>query len=270
MPYNDIIMNVLVTGHRGFIGSHIYEDLKSKNYNVYGYDLGDILEDVKYDVIIHMAARGLIRESKKHPYEYFKYDLQLPVKFLELARKNNALFIFPSSGSIEEVTNPYSLSKKNSEEWIELYSKLYGLKYFILKFFNIYGPGSRKGAVYLFTKAAINNETATVYGDGSHIRDYVYIGDVVKLVNDIIENKLNPGKYEVGTGTRTSVNVLISKIEKITGKKINIKNEDYIVQEADSLYAKNGIIKNFIDLDYGIGKVREFINNELNGISTGL
>ena len=126
-------MKILVTGYRGFIGSHIFNDLKSKNYTVYGYDLGDILEDVKYDVIIHMAARGLIRESKKHPYEYFKDDLKLSVKFLELARKNNSVFIFPSSGSIKEATNPYSLSKKNSEEWIELYNKLYGKHGYRLK-----------------------------------------------------------------------------------------------------------------------------------------
>lgn len=255
-------MNILITGYRGFIGSHIYNDLKSRNYNVYGYDLGDILEDIKYDVIIHMAARGLIRESKKHPYEYFIDDLKLTVKFLELARRDKSIFIFPSSGSISEATNPYSLSKKHSEGWIELYNKLYDMQYYILKFFNIYGPGSRKGAVYLFTKAAVNNEIATLYGDGSHRRDYVYIDDVVNLVNDIINNKIPAGKYEVGTGTSTSVHELIKKIEKITNNEIKINTSNYVVPEADSLYAMHPVLKEYKDLDYGIVKVLEFIKND--------
>lgn len=60
--------------------------------------------------------------------------------------------------------------------------------------------------MYLFTKAALNGETATVYGDGTHIRDYLYVGDVVKLIYNIINNKIVPGEYDVGSGTGTSVN----------------------------------------------------------------
>jgi len=56
-------MDILVTGYKNFIGSHTFNNLKSRNYNVYGYGI-DILDDVKYDVIIHMVARGLIIESR--------------------------------------------------------------------------------------------------------------------------------------------------------------------------------------------------------------
>ena len=80
-------MKILVTGHRGFIGSHIYNYLKSNGYDVSGYDIGDQLNDVKYDYIIHIAARGLIRLSAKYPYEYYRDGLDLTMKFLELARK---------------------------------------------------------------------------------------------------------------------------------------------------------------------------------------
>ena len=109
-------MKILVTGHKGFIGGHIYNYLKSNNYDVYGYDLGDELQDIKYDYIIHMAARGLIRLSTKYPHDYYKDGLDLTLKFLELSRKYNSKFIFPSSGSIKNPTNPYSLAKKNSVE----------------------------------------------------------------------------------------------------------------------------------------------------------
>ena len=80
------------------------------------------------------------------------------MKFLELARKNHSMFIFPSSGSIQNPKNPYSLAKKNAVEWIKLYSKLYNMDYFILKFYNMYEESGRKGAVYLFAKVALNNE----------------------------------------------------------------------------------------------------------------
>ena len=208
-----------------------------------------------------MAARGLIRLSTQYPYEYYKDGLDLTLRFLELARKYNSKFIFPSSGSIKNPTNPYSLAKKNSVEWIKLYNRLYNLDYFILKFYNIYGENARKGAVYLFTNAALNNEPATVYGDGKHIRDYLYVGDVVNLVSDIINNRIQPGEYDVGSGKGTSVNELIQLIENITGKKINYRNEKYIVDEAESLIAEDGIIKNPMMLEDGIRKIVDCIKN---------
>ncbi|BBD73772.1 NAD-dependent dehydratase [Sulfodiicoccus acidiphilus] len=254
-------MRILVTGHKGFIGGHIYDYLEKHGYEVYGYDVGDDLGDSKYDVIIHLAARGLIRLSIEYPYEYFNDNLALTLRFLEIARRNKAIFVFSTSGSVENPTNPYSLAKKHSEEWIRLYDKLYGMKSYILRFYNIYGENSRKGAVYLFTRAALKDEVATVYGNGSHIRDYVYVGDVVKVIKDIIDGRLNPGEYEAGTGMGTSVNDLIELIEEITGKKIKISYKDYILEEAEKLVAKNPIIKNPTPLKEGIKHVMTWILN---------
>ncbi len=254
-------MKILITGYKGFIGSRIYDYLKSKDYEVYGYDLNDKLMDIKYDYIIHMAARGLIRLSTEYPYEYYDDGLNLTMKFLEIARKNNSKFIFPSSGSIKNPTNPYSLAKKNSVEWIHLYNNLYNLKSYILKFYNIYGEKSGKGALYLFTKAALLNEKATIYGDGSHVRDYLYVGDVVNLIYKLINNEITPGEYDVGSGIGTSVNDLLKTIENITGKKINNEYRNYIVDETESLIAYNTVIKNPLPLKEGIKMVAEEILN---------
>jgi len=209
-----------------------------------------------------MAARGLIRLSTKYPYEYYNDGLNLTMTFLEIARKNNSRFIFPSSGSIKNPTNPYSLAKKNSVEWIKLYNNLYNVDYYILKFYNIYGENAKKGAVYLIANAALKNQTATVYGDGSHMRDYLYVGDVVRLIMDIIGNKINPGEYDVGSGTGTSVNDLIKMIENETGKKLSVTHRDYIVDEAEALVAENPVIKNPLPLKEGIKRVVNCILNE--------
>lgn len=255
-------MKLLVTGNRGFIGSHIYDYFNSNE--VVGFDLNDSLPDQNYDVIIHMAARGLIRKSIEMPLQYFEDDLSLVIKLLELARKHDSLFIFPTSGSTAEPTNPYSLSKKHAEEWIRLYGTLYGLKYYTLRFFNIYGEGARKGAVYLFTKAALHGEKAVVYGDGTHVRDFLYVGDIPRTIDNMIKNNFPKGEYEVGSGIGTSVNELISKVEKVVNKKIDRKNEDYILKEAEELIARNSVVRNPTSLETGITRVAEFIKNDID------
>jgi len=254
-------MKVLVTGHKGFIGGYIFSYLSKKdNYEVSGYDLGDKFPDKKFDLIIHMAARGLIRKSIEMPYDYFQDNLDLTLKFLEKARLDNSAFVFPTSGSTAKPTNPYSLSKVNSEDWINLYRNLYNINAYVLRFFNIYGPGSTKGAVFLFTRAAMHNEVAIVYGDGTHKRDYFYIGDMGKVIDLISEKKIKPGDYQIGTGIKTTVNELISLVTKATGKQLKVKYEPYIIEEGDELYAQNPLITSYTNLNDGISCVIEFIN----------
>lgn len=252
---------MLITGNRGFIGSHIYNHFK-REHIITGFDLNDSLLDQDYDVIVHMAARGLIRKSIETPLEYFEDDLALVIKLLEMARKHDSLFIFPTSGSTAQPTNPYSLSKKNAEEWIRLYGSLYGLKYYTLRFFNIYGERARKGAVYLFTKAALSGESALIYGDGSHVRDFLYVGDIPRTIDNMIKSNFQSGEYEVGSGIGTSVNQLVSKIENSVNKKIDVKYVDYVIKEADELIARNTIVRDPTPLESGITKVAEFIQKD--------
>lgn len=253
-------MKVLVTGHKGFIGGHIFSYLSKKdNCEVAGYDIGDIFPTEKFDLIIHMAARGLIRKSIEMPYDYFSDDLSLTMKFLEKARVDNSDLVFPTSGSTAKPTNPYSLSKVHSEQWINLYRELYGLRAYVLRFFNIYGPGSKKGAVFLFTRAALHDEEAIVYGDGKHKRDYFYVGDMKKVIDLISERKIIPGDYQVGTGIKTSVNDLVDMIRTITGKNLKVSFKPYVLDEADELSATDPLIKNYTPLDQGVIDVMKFI-----------
>ena len=255
-------MRILLTGHKGFIGSRIYDTLQNQGYDITGVDLGDKVPDGKFDIILHFGARTLIRNSIKALYEYFLDGLALTVKFLERARIDNALFVFPTSGSIAEATNPYSLSKKNGSEWLKLYEDLYGLKSITLKLFNIYGETSRKGAVYLFTKAALYNENIPVYGGGNQVRDFVHVDDLVKCIVRIVKGEVGPGSYEIGTGIGTSINSLINQIEKITGKKVNREEKNFLLKEAPSLFAKEPLPKDPLTLSEGIKRVMDSLLRE--------
>jgi len=250
-------MKILLTGYKGFIGTQIYKSLKESGFDIDGVDLGDLIPERKYDIILHFGARTLIRNSIKAPYEYFQDGLALTVKFLEKARLDNSVFVFPTSGSIDEPTNPYSLSKKEGLEWITLYKNLYSIKAVVLKLFNIYGETSRKGAVYLFTKAALTGEEIPVYGGGNQVRDFIHVNDLVKGIKNIVTGDVGPGEYEIGTGSGTSINDLIKMVESITGKKVKRNDQPFLLKEAPSLFAKNPLPKNPIKLEEGIRMVME-------------
>lgn len=251
-----------MTGHKGFIGSAVYKYLKDNGVEVDGFDVGDQFPDAKYDYIIHLAARTLIRNSKKKPFEYFEDGLVLTMRFLEKARLDGSVLAYATSGSIAEATNPYSLTKKQGAEWINLYRSLYGISAHLLRFFNIYGENSGKGALYLFCRASLYGEPVTVYGDGNHVRDFTHVSDVAKLVLRIVRGEVEPGDHEVGTGKGTSVNELVGKVEKISGNRLKVKREDYVLPEAQSLVAKNSVLIDPLPIDEGIRRVYEALKLE--------
>lgn len=254
-------MKVLVTGHKGFIGTQVFSALNKEKINTVGLELGDTLIEDRFDYIVHMGARTLIRNSLNLPFEYFNDNLALTLKFLEKARREDSSIIIPTSGSTMKPSNPYSMSKRQIEDWTYLYRKLYGTKIFLLRFYNIYGPTSRKGAVYLFTKAALCNEEVTIYGDGNHVRDFVHVQDVSDLISNIVQGKVVQGDYEVGTGIGTSVKELLKLVSEITRKEIKTKNKPYVLEEAERLVASTPAVKNCIQLRVGIAGVLENLKN---------
>lgn len=122
--------------------------------------------------------------------------------------------------------NSYGVQKVISEKLLYLYHYVYGLDYRIIRLANPFGPYQApdgvQGAAAVFIYKALRNERVTVYGDGSVVRDYIYIKDAVHAMINIACSECSEKVFNVGSGQGVSVRQLLEAIEQILGKKLKI------------------------------------------------
>lgn len=191
------------------------------------------------DVIIHLAAKAGVRPSIVNPQGYQQTNITGTQKLLDFAvEKKVKRFVFASSSSVYGVNeklpwkedelllpiSPYAMTKLAGEGAGHVYSKLYNLQFVALRFFTVYGPGQRPDlAIHKFTKALLQGEPITMFGDGSTSRDYTYVDDIVQGILAAIEYDQTPFEIiNLGNNYTVSLKELIEQLEKITGKKANI------------------------------------------------
>jgi UDP-glucose 4-epimerase len=113
------------------------------------------------------------------------------------------------------------------EKYLELYRHLHGMDYVALRLGNPYGSRQRldhvQGAVAVFLGKALYGREVQIWGDGSVARDYFYIDDLVSAFIRAIENKTPSRLYNIGSGYAVSLNELLDKIQKVTGKKLKTR-----------------------------------------------
>ncbi|HYG02371.1 MAG TPA: NAD-dependent epimerase/dehydratase family protein [Chryseosolibacter sp.] len=175
-----------------------------------------------YDVIYSLAGSSGASDSVKNPYHDLDNNLKGHLNILEGCRKTNphALLVFPSSrlvygkpqsGLVDEKhpiqpESIYAIHKLTTEHYYLLYQRLYGIRSIILRISNPYGPYQRFGSnnygiLNWFIHKAVVGEPITIYGDGLQKRDFIFIDDVVSLLNKCIFSKEMIGKvYNVGLG----------------------------------------------------------------------
>ena len=146
-------MNLLVTGHKGYIGGNLFRELKELGHNVMGIDLKegeDILDgfkkkhyDFKPEVVFHLAAIPRVVYSIENPVEVMYNNVQSTSLVLEFAKEVGAMVVYSSSSSVVGNGNgpesPYALSKYVGELETLLYSRLYGVETVALRY-NAWGP----------------------------------------------------------------------------------------------------------------------------------
>jgi UDP-glucuronate 4-epimerase len=257
------------------------------NYKFVKMDISDrekiekLFEDEKFDKVCNLAAQAGVRYSLTNPHSYVQSNLVGFANLLECCRNNDIkAFCYASSSSVyglneiqpfstkANVDHPISLyaaSKKSNELMAHVYSHLYHLPTTGLRFFTVYGPWGRPDmALYLFTKAIIENKPIDVFNYGDMQRDFTYIDDIVNGVIKVIDNppEGNPlwsGKdpdpssskapykiYNIGNNNPVKLMDFIEALENKLGKKA--KKNMLPIQPGDvpSTYADvSGLIEDF-------------------------
>ena len=197
-------MKALVTGHHGFIGSHVYEHLLSHGHEVDGYDrpfdLGNFKTNKKYDVVIHLAANAAIREAVKNPDIFWENNVVKSQPIFDYCRENNVRCLYASSAAVYEWwINAYAISKKVNE--IQAPPNSVGMR-----FFNVWAEKvSRSDMLYRM----LEEKTATYLT--RHKRDWIHVNDIVTAIAALIPSSYN-GVLDVGTGNPVSVIDLAKKM----------------------------------------------------------
>lgn len=220
--------------------------LRNTNLDVFTIDIRDdkLLNDTIQgaDIVAHLASSTLPHNSNLNPKDDISTNLIGSINVINACINNNVKkLIYLSSGGtvygdpisvpIDEShpTNPscsYGINKLATEKYLSLFNKLHELNYIILRLANPYGDRQRldtgQGVVPAFLRKAIRSEPIQVWGDGTVVRDFLYISDVIRAI--IMSCQYNGAErlFNIGSGVGLSLNQLIHLIEDIHGLKLNV------------------------------------------------
>ncbi len=225
--------------------SNIKDCLHNKQFKLVEADIRDSAAMNKVagegaDVIIHLAAKAGVRPSIAQPALYADVNINGTVTLLEAAKKNNIKkFVFASSSSaygnnkkvpfseddnVDFPISPYAATKKAGELICHTYYHLAGISMTCLRFFTVYGPRQRPDlAIHKFARLIEDGKPIPVYGDGSMMRDFTYIDDIIDGIVAGIKKCAGYNIYNLGESRPITVNNLIGEIEKALGKKAVIE-----------------------------------------------
>lgn len=206
------------------------------------------------DAVVHLAADTRVLDSIADPVKNFRANVEGTFNALNAVREHNVPLLVNAStggailgdvsppvheGMVPEPISPYGASKLAAEGYCSAYSGSYGIKASSLRFSNVYGPRSfHKGSVVAtFFKNILAGEPLHVYGDGTQIRDYVFVEDICQGISRALKFEVT-GVYQLGTGVPTSINQLIELIREAVANEaeIRVQYHDFRPGEVHSTY----------------------------------
>jgi UDP-glucuronate 4-epimerase len=240
-----------------------------KNFNFKKIDLNNkkkidlFLVNKKIDIVVHYAAQAGVRYSFENPAKYIDSNFFGFLNIVLAAKKKNVKkIIYASSSSVYgdaknfPVTEKHELRKKNiysttkclNEETAKLYNKLYGIDFIGLRFFTIFGEWGRPDMlIFKIFKSYLEKKPIVINNYGNHKRDFTYIGDVVKIVNKLI-NKKSKGNKIFNISSNDPINIL-DLLKRFQEKyKINIKYTGHHKADVFNTHGSNVKIKKFLKI----------------------
>ena len=248
----------LVTGGHGFLGRAVAGKLKLQGYRVvgvghgrwandealaHGFDVwltaGVSLSslatfDEPFDLVVHCAGSGSVGYSQTNPLQDFYRTVQSTAELLEYLRLNDsrALLVYPSSAGVygakddrpinESDTpnpiSPYGYHKRIAEDLLASYSRNYGTRVAIVRFFSIYGPGLTKQLLWdASCRLSKAQGEAVFWGTGEETRDWIHLADATNLIAKLADGAEPFTVVNGATGTRVTVNSVLHMLKEALG-----------------------------------------------------
>jgi UDP-glucose 4-epimerase len=269
--------SVVITGGAGFIGSHVTELFLARDYTVTAIDdlstgkrdnvdaratlreldvrsrgSAALLDELRPDVIVHLAAQMDVRKSVADPLFDASVNISGTINLLEAVRACSGTwrprFVFASTGGAvygdfvtppnaetfpKDPESPYAIAKLSVEYYLAYYARVHGLDTLSLRLGNVFGPRQdphgEAGVVAIFCGRIRAGQPITIFGDGTQTRDYVYVGDVAAAVVRAAVADLPPPErvdaraFNIGVGTGTTVKRLAEALFHIAGRSVPIE-----------------------------------------------
>ena len=229
--YEVAVLDNISSGNR----LNINDKAKLYEIDLYNGDIGSAIQDFQPNLVFHLAAQSSVSVSELNPSEdasnnilgslnLYKACKNTSVEKIILSSTGGAIYgdqnEFPcSENSSLNPISPYGVSKLTSEKYLEVFAGLYGYQYTILRYGNVYGPrqnpSGEAGVISIFAGLLLKGDSVKIFGDGSQLRDYIYISDVVDA-NLLAMNAPNKSIYNISSNKATSVIEIFTLIKSLT------------------------------------------------------
>lgn len=272
-----------------------FDSIRKLNLNNITIIESDFVESTDFDallqnqdIIYHLVSTTIPTTSNQQIPQELAANVVVTSKMLEACvRCKVKKVVFVSSGGTvygkelncplheDMATNPissYGIQKVTIEKLLYLYEYMYGLDYRVIRLANPYGPYQRPngilGAVTTFTYKALKGEEITVFGDGSVVRDFIFIDDAVRAILTIANGTSKYKTFNLGCGYGTSIKEVLQTIHDVLNVEENIvfkpgRKVDVPINYLDiSRYEKEYGKLNPIPMDEGVRLTAEFLKAE--------
>ncbi|HTM25320.1 MAG TPA: NAD-dependent epimerase/dehydratase family protein [Vicinamibacterales bacterium] len=203
-------------------------------------DLAALLDDVTH--VFHLAAQAGVRKSWGKDFAiYTTNNVEASQVLLEACvGRPLTRFVYASSSSVygdrvsipmredalPQPVSPYGVTKLAAEQLCYLYHVNFGVPTVAMRYFTVYGPRQRPDmAFHRFIKAAVRDESITLYGDGEQTRDFTFVADAVAATIAAGERGVHGRAYNVGGGSRVSMNQVLRIVERLAGHPLKVIRE---------------------------------------------
>ncbi|MNG89535.1 UDP-glucose 4-epimerase [compost metagenome] len=189
--------------------------------------------------VVHLAAVASVQASVEDPVRTHQSNFIGTLNVCEAMRVHGlrrVLFassaaVYGNNGEGESIAEdtpkapltPYAVDKLASEQYLDFYRRQHGLEPVVFRFFNIFGPrqdpsSPYSGVISIFSERAVKGLPITVFGDGEQTRDFLYVGDLVQVMVQALEQpQVEEGAVNIGLDQATSLNQLLAALEKVVG-----------------------------------------------------